>query len=151
MTDLVALPHEITRVHVTKVTHTESCPAPLIFPFVCTVVNYTPSLHYQQFTVKPSIVSNARNTRTTVAYATLFLPSFVKGSVCDETIHPLSLLHDAFSEPCSKGKIAIFLSFPVVPVVKVPSTPQVQPSPWLGGKWAVSGVYSADGFRSPQV
>lgn len=63
MTDPVALSHEITRVHVTKVTYNESCsPPPFRFPFLLLqhLAITPPSLCYQCFTVKPPVMSNAR-------------------------------------------------------------------------------------------
>ena len=62
VTDPVALPQEITRVRVTKVTHNESCPArPLSVSLLFEHLAITPpSLCCEHFTVKPPIMSNAR-------------------------------------------------------------------------------------------
>jgi len=96
----------------------------------------------------PPVVSNARKHRNCGCLRTLVSALFVKGFVCDGTIHssPQPPCATPF-ETCSKGKTAIFLRFPVVSVA-VPSAPRIQPSPGLGGKRAGSGACGASEFRS---
>lgn len=130
VTDLVALLHEITCVHVTKVTSNERwwhiMKAALLPSF---------SLLFAHLAITPQVCATSSSLSSPPWSQMLEIPELqqlISALFCERIClwwdHSLSssLLHATFSESCSKGKTAIFLGFPVV---TVPSTPQVQPSP----------------------
>lgn len=86
MTDPVALSHEITRVHVTKVTYNESCSPPFSVSlfFCCNTWQLHPQVCATSALLSSLLLCQMLgHTRTTAACTTLFLPSVVKGFVCE--------------------------------------------------------------------